>query len=179
MVQALWDLLDRADIVVGYNSDGFDLKHINRELILAGLGPPSPYQTIDLLKTMRHRFKFPSNKLGQVGQSLAIGAKMETGGWKLWQNVLDGDEKARRKFVRYCKQDVRLTADLLAELAPWIKAVPHMGLWTGDMSTCYLCGSTDLAPAGIAYTKTAKYLRVVCECGAYSKVMTNGDTRPA
>jgi hypothetical protein len=179
MVQALWDLLDRADIVVGYNSDGFDLKHINRELILAGLGPPSPYQTIDLLKTMRHRFKFPSNKLGQVGQSLEIGAKMETGGWKLWQNVLDGDEKARKKFMRYCKQDVRLTADLLATISPWVKSVPHMGLWTGDMTTCYLCGSADLAPAGIAYTKTAKYLRVVCECGAYSKVMTNGDTRPA
>lgn len=179
MVQALWDLLDRADIVCGYNSNGFDLKHINRELILAGLNPPSPYQTIDLLKTVRARFKFPSNRLGQIGQSLDIGAKLDTGGWALWQGVLDGDEKARRKFARYCKQDVRLTADLLMVLAPWIKGVPHAGLWNGDMASCYACGSSELVPDGISYTKTAHYLRMACACGAFSRVLASGQTRPA
>ena len=179
MVQVLWDLLDRADIVVGYNSNGFDLKHINRELILAGLNPPSPYQTVDLLKTVRARFKFPSNRLGQIGQSLEIGSKLDTGGWALWQGVLDGDEKARRKFLKYCKQDVRLTADLLFALGPWIKNVPHAGLWTGDMAACYSCGSTELMPDGVAYTKTSRYVRLVCACGAYSKVIGNGQTRPA
>jgi hypothetical protein len=181
MVRELWDLLDRADIVVGYNSDGFDLKHINREFILAGLTPPSPYQTIDLIKTVRQRFKFPSNRLGQIGQSLDIGAKLDTGGWKLWQAVLDGDEKARKKFARYCKGDVALTSDLLATLANsgWIKGLPHAGLWSGDMAACYACGSTDLDLYGIAYSKTQRYVRLVCSCGAYNKVLKNGETRPA
>ena len=181
MVAAAWDLLDRADICVGYNQQGFDLKHLNREFALAGLGPPSPYQNIDLLKVVRQQFKFPSNRLGQIGQSLDIGAKLDTGGWKLWQGVLDGDEKARKKFARYNKQDVRLTSDLLATLANsgWIKGLPHAGLWSGDMAACYACGSPDLIPYGIAYTKTAKHLRLACACGAYNKVLTNGQTRPA
>jgi hypothetical protein len=180
MVRVLWELLDRADICVGYNSDGFDLKHINREFILAGLTPPSPYQTIDLLKVVRQRFKFPSNRLGQITQSLDIGAKLETGGWSLWQGVLDGDEKARRKFARYCKGDVRITSDLLAVLAGgWIKGIPHAGLWSGDMAACYACGDTNLIPDGIAYTKTTRHVRLACACGAYSKVMKNGQTRPA
>jgi hypothetical protein len=181
MIATLWHLLDRADIVCGYNSDGFDLKHINREFILAGMTPPSPYQTIDLLKVVRQRFKFPSNRLGQVGQSLDIGAKLDTGGWKLWQGVLDGDEKARKKFARYCKGDVALTADLLARLANsgWIKNVPHAGLWSGDMTGCYACGDTNLIPAGFAYTKTARYLRLACACGAFNKVLASGETRPA
>jgi hypothetical protein len=179
MVRVLWELLDRADIVCGFNSDKFDLKHINREFILAGMAPPSPYQTIDLLKVVRSRFKFPSNRLGQIGQSLDIGAKLDTGGWSLWQGVLDGDDKARRKFAKYCKQDVRLTADLLEYIGPWIKGVPHAGLWSGDMKACHACGSTDLHLYGIAYTKTAKHLRLACACGAYNKVLANGQTRPA
>jgi hypothetical protein len=181
MVAALWELLDRADIVVGYNSDKFDLKHINREFILAGLTAPSPYQTIDLIKTVRGRFKFPSNRLGQIGQSLDIGAKLDTGGWKLWQAVLDGDDKARAKFARYCKTDVVLTSTLLATLANggWIKGLPHAGLWSGNMAACYACGSTDLDLYGIAYSKTQRYVRLVCACGAYNKVLKNGQTRPA
>jgi len=30
MVKEAWRLLDEADIVVGYNSPGFDIKHLNR-----------------------------------------------------------------------------------------------------------------------------------------------------
>jgi hypothetical protein len=179
MLKTLWHMMDRADIIVGYNSNSFDLKHINREFVLLSWPPPSPYQTIDLLKVVRGRFKFPSNRLGQVGQSLDIGAKLETGGWSLWQGVLEGDEKARKKFARYNKQDVRLTADLLFALAPWVKGVPHAGLWSGNMAACYACGGTDLMPYGIAYGKTAKYLRLSCDCGAFNKVLSNGETRPA
>lgn len=180
MVRVLWELLDRADIVVGYNSDKFDLKHINREFILAGLTPPSPYQTIDLLKTVRSRFKFPSNRLGQIGESLDIGAKLETGGWKLWQGVLNGDPKARSKFAAYCKGDVRLTADLLCVLSSgWIKGIPHSGLWTGDKAACYACGSTELDLYGFAYSKSERYPRLVCACGAFNRVLKNGQTRPA
>lgn len=179
MIEQLWQLLDEADIVAGYNSDGFDIKHVNRAFIEYGYAPPSPYQTVDLIKTVRGRFKFPSNRLGQVGQSLDIGAKLDTGGWKLWQGVLNGDDKAREKFGRYCRQDVKLTDNLLRVLYPWVKGLPHYGLWSGDMAACYACGSTRLQPYGISYTKTKAFVRLLCECGAYSRVLDNGQTRPA
>lgn len=179
MVQHAWALLNEADIVVTYNGVGFDDKHLAREFLLAGLGPPSPWQAVDLLKIMRQRFKFPSNRLGQVGQSLGIGAKLETGGWKLWQDVMNGDDKARAKFARYNRVDVKLTEALFDVLAPWVKGIPHAGLWTGNLCNCYNCGSDDLRVSGVAYTKTAAYLRAVCACGAWNKVLKNGETRPA
>jgi DNA polymerase elongation subunit (family B) len=181
MVQHAWELLNDADIVVTYNGLGFDDKHLAREFLMAGLGPPSPWQSVDLLKVARQRFKFPSNRLGQVGQSLGIGGKLETGGWKLWQDVLDGDKKARNKFAKYNRQDVFLTESLFRLLAGsgWIKGLPHAGLWSGDMAACYACGDTNLIPDGIAYTKTTRHVRLACACGAYCKVLTNGQTRPA
>jgi DNA polymerase elongation subunit (family B) len=181
MIQHAWELLDAADIIVTFNGVGFDDKHLAREFLMAGLGPPSPWQAVDLLKVARQRFKFPSNRLGQVGQTLGIGAKLETGGWKLWQDVLDGDKKARDKFAKYNRQDVRLTEQLFTLLAGsgWIKGLPHAGLWSGDMAACYACGDTNLIPDGIAYTKTTRHVRLACACGAYSKVMKNGQTRPA
>jgi hypothetical protein len=179
MLEKLWQLLDEADVVAGYNSNGFDIKHVNRSFIERGYLPPSPYQTVDLIKTVRSRFKFPSNRLGQIGQSLDIGSKLDTGGWSLWANVLDGDDKARAKFLKYCKQDVRLTDQLLRVLAPWIKGLPHYGLWSGDLTACYACGNNVLRPDGLTYTKTQAFLRLACECGAYNRLLGNGQTRPA
>jgi hypothetical protein len=179
MIRQAHALLDAADIVVTYNGPGFDEKHLRRTFILAGLGPPSPWQSVDLLRTSRGQFKFPSNRLGAVGQSLGIGAKVETGGWRLWQDVLAGDERAWAKFRRYCMGDVRLTESLLDTYGPWIPGLPHAGLWSGNVASCYACGSTDLEPHGISYTKSMAYPRLRCRCGAWNRVLRNGRTRAA
>ena len=63
MIDELWHALDQADIVIGYNNKGFDNKHAMREFITSGLGPPSPWQDVDLLKENRRLFKFASNRL--------------------------------------------------------------------------------------------------------------------
>lgn len=179
MVAEAWRLLDEASVVVTYNGPGFDEKHLQREFLTAGYGPPSPWVSVDLLRVIRSQFKFPSHRLGKVTESLDIGSKLATEGWPLWRAVLEGDESARGKFVRYCRQDVRITRDLLRVLGPWVKGMPHAGLWTGDMAICHACGSSDLSPAGVAYAKSTAYLRLWCRCGAWSKVLRNGETRPA
>jgi DNA polymerase elongation subunit (family B) len=179
MVQRVWDLLDQADIVVGYNHEKFDIPHLHREFLLAGLLPPSPYQTIDLLKVNRRRFKFPSNRLGYVSEALGIGSKLETGGQALWRDVLAGDERAWARFQKYNIQDVRLTEELFDLLSPWIR-LPHRGQWSGEMRSCYACGSTELVPMGVIYGKAVSYPKAQCsDCGAWNKVMKNGETRAA
>ena len=180
MIETAWDLLDQADIVVTYNGPGFDEKHLAREFILAGLAPPSPYRSLDLLRITRSRFKFPSNRLGQVGAALGIGEKLDTGGWKLWQGVLEGDEKAWAIFKRYNVQDVRLTEALYDVLAPWITGAPHRGLWTGDMGACPACGSEQLELVGVVYDRARAYPKLQCrDCAQFAKVLRNGETRPA
>jgi len=178
MVAAARDLLDEADILVTYNGISFDEKHLMRSILEEGLLPPSPCKSVDLYRTIRNNFKFPSNRLGQIGERLGIGAKVETGGWSFWEAVLAGDEKALRLMKKYCCGDVILTSDLLVALGPWVKGLPHRGVFTGNMEGCYACGSGNLERDGMAYTSVTVYPRFLCnDCGAWNKVLRNGQTR--
>ena len=179
MVQTMWDMLNEADIVVGYNHVRFDIPHMNREFMLAGLVPPSPVQHIDLLTVMRRNFKMMSNKLGYVTDAVGLETKLDTGGQALWNQVMAGDRAAWDKFRRYNIQDVVITEQLFTLLAPWIKS-PHAGLWTGDMSSCYACGSTRLVAHGVTRSKTMAWPLTQCaDCGAWNKVLKSGATRAA
>ena len=179
MVAAAWALLNEADIVVGYNHVRFDIPHLHREFVLAGYGPPSPYQDIDLLRVNRQRFKFASNKLGYVTERLGLDTKMETGGQSLWNRVLANDPDAWETFRDYNRTDVVITEALFVRLLAWIR-VPHLGLWSGELSNCYACDGSNLVPAGTVYAKTTAWPKLCCDdCGAWNKVLKNGQTRAA
>jgi hypothetical protein len=179
MAAAAWSLLDEADTVVGYNHVKFDIPHLQREFVQRGYASPSPHIDVDLLKVVRQRFKFPSNKLGYVTEALGLDTKLETGGQDLWNRVLAGDEAAWRQFRRYNVQDVEITEQLFVLLSPWVKGVPHAGFWSGSMSGCYSCGSADLEPAGFVFGKSMVYPKLVCKCGVWLRVLRSGETRPA
>ena len=169
MVLAAWDILDRADIVVGHNSRAFDLKHLNREFILAGLTPPSPYKQVDTLTVARSQLKFASNKLDHIAQQLGIGGKVSHSGFQLWLNVEAGDPKALRLFERYCKQDVALTEKLYDRLRPWVKNHPNMGLIMGVPGSCTNCGGAGPHEYhGLHFATAQAYDRYkCCTCGAW------------
>jgi DNA polymerase elongation subunit (family B) len=179
MVEAAWSLLDEADIVVGYNHVRFDIPHLQREMVLRGYGPPSPWTDIDLLTVVRKQFKFLSNKLGAVTEALGLDTKDDPGGFATWRAVLAGDDKAWKHMQRYCCQDVSVTADLFTYLRPWLKMkMPHAGLWSGAMRACADCGSERVSPDGVHRSKVGAWMRVVCDdCGAHMRLMANGETR--
>src|SRR3546814_7474699 len=62
-------LLDEADVVIGQNSDRFDLPTINGRALVAGLKPHSPYKTVDTCLVARKEFGFPSNSLEYLTRS--------------------------------------------------------------------------------------------------------------
>jgi hypothetical protein len=164
MVRAAWDLLDQADAVVHYNGRAFDIKHLNREFVLAGLGPPSPHKDIDLLTTSRGRFRFASNKLEHVASQLGLGRKVKHSGFELWKACLDGDPAAWATMRRYNIGDVRLTESLYWELLPWIRAHPNVNLFNDGqhLSACPFCACTDLERRGVAATTVGQYQRYRC-----------------
>jgi DNA polymerase elongation subunit (family B)/DNA-directed RNA polymerase subunit RPC12/RpoP len=160
MHDVLYDLLADADAVVTYNGDKFDMKHINREFIERGYGPPRPLASIDLIKTVRGRFNFPSNRLDYVCSVLLGENKLETGGFDLWPAFMKGDEKAIKTMRRYNIKDVRLTERLYKYLIPWIKNHPHVGRIAteiDDADTVYQCPS-----CGSPYTTKARPRRTKC-----------------
>lgn len=170
MVKQAHRLLDEADIVVTYNGLTFDIKHFQREFVLAGLNPPSPFKNVDLLKVVKSQFRFSSNKLQHISDQLGIGQKTPHTGHDLWVRCLAGDEKAWALMKRYNIQDVRLTEKLYDRLGSWIKDHPSYALFTGEEFSCHRCGGTRLHRRGSATTLTAVYQRYQCrDCGAWSR----------
>lgn len=161
-------LLSEADVVVGYNSKNFDMKHLNREFVLAGMDPPAPYQQVDLYLAVKRQFKFTSNKLDHVATELGLGSKTEHTGFKLWRDCMAGSEKAWALMRKYNKQDVVITEKLYDKLKPWILGHPQVGLYEGLADVCPNCGSGDYQSRGLAYTAVSIYQRFRCnDCGKW------------
>ena len=168
MVKRAWTLLEDADAVVHYNGKAFDMKHLQREFLLAGLPPPSPWVDIDLLLTVRQQFKFASNKLDHIASELGIGTKMAHEGFDLWRKCMADDKAAWGRMKRYNVQDVRLTETLYDRLMPWIKSHPNRALYDSRPDTCPKCGGSSLHARGTHKTKTRAYRRFQCQdCGSW------------
>lgn len=170
MVRAAHRLVNEADAIVHYNGTSFDMPHLNREFLLAGLTPPAPHKDIDLYLTARKRFRFASNKLDHVARELGVGAKVSHAGFELWRRCMESDAAAWRTMRRYNIGDVKLTEKVYDRMLPWITSHPHLGLLadTPDPTKCGRCGG-ELVRNGSAYTAQGRRQRFVCrDCGGYS-----------
>jgi hypothetical protein len=169
MLQRAWDLLNEADAIMGWNTKGFDMKHLNREFLEAGMTPPSPSQDLDLMLEVKNQFRFPSNKLDYVAQRLGLGSKVQHEGHTLWVKCMAGDPAAWEDMKNYQIQDVNLLIPLYERLRPWLKKHPNYGLYSGEAECCSNCGSTRLTRNGTWETTAGSFPRYLCECGKWSR----------
>ena len=179
MMKKLWKLFEEADVLVGYNSDKFDKRHVNTAFLLAGLTPPPPSKSIDLFKVVKSNFKFTSNKLDFVLGKLGLNQKMSHAGFELWVGCMEGDKESWNTMVEYNKQDVAVTEALYFKLLPWIKNHPshaHSTDQVSDNPTCNNCGSDKVKKNGMEQLKVTRYQRYKCtSCGnnMRGKALTN------
>jgi len=157
--------MNKADLIVGHNGDRFDIRMANAFFVHNGLKPPSPYRTFDTLKVARNKFRFNSNKLGDIAEYLGIGTKLETGGFKLWLGCLRNEPSAWRKMKRYNRQDVALLEKVYLKLRPWAN---HPSIFL-KRKVCPLCGSNNTMRRGYDFlTGGKKRRRYSCNsCGRY------------
>lgn len=85
IIEKFDEKVKEADVVLGKNSDRFDVKHVNTQRLLAGL-PPMPYWmsiSDDLEKQIRKYFMFPSFSLDYISKLFGTGgkSKMEFSDW--------------------------------------------------------------------------------------------------
>jgi DNA polymerase elongation subunit (family B) len=171
----LYDMLTQADIIVSYNGDKFDLKHIKREFIEDGFAPLRPYASVDLLKHVKANFNFPHNKLDYVASVLLGKRKLQTGGFDLWPAFMSGDPKARKVMERYNRGDVKITEALYKFMRPWIKNHPNVGPVPellgdeDDVYECPCCGSWKTEQKRPRRTRCFAIRQVSCtKCGAWA-----------
>jgi len=169
MLHGLHQLMSEADCVVHYNGKKFDIPVVNREFIQAGFQPPAPHRDIDVLETVKRRFRFASNKLDFVSQALGLGSKTKHQGFELWVKCLEKDPKAWATMRKYNEQDVRLLEKLYLKVLPWIDRHPSQAPVVGDVC-CPKCGSQNLIAKGFAYTQSHKYQRYQCrKCSGWAR----------
>lgn len=165
MLDTIHDLIDEADALLSWNGQGFDTKHIMREFVEAGMNPPSDFQEIDMMRAVRKRFRFPSNKLEYVAQALLGKGKVSHEGFGLWLKCMAGDPKALVRMQRYNEEDVHLLIELYHRLLPWLD-LPNANLFDGK--GCPACGSENYHKEGTRITKVSAYQRYQCnDCGSW------------
>ena len=99
----LWPIIERADVLIGFNSDSFDIPLLNRYYP----GDLSHIRSLDLLlevqKVLGRRIRLQSLAEATLGRGKS-GDGLKAGQW--WK---EGKKDAVRE---YCIEDVRLTREL-------------------------------------------------------------------
>ena len=177
-LSSLHGFLDEADIVVGHNGNRFDIPKVNARFIQQGMSPPSPYRKIDTLREARKNFKFTSNRLDALGETLGLGRKAETGGFDLWKGCMAGDKASFEAMIDYNIQDVNLLERVYLTLRPWMTTHPNLGVYEEEeVPSCPKCTSTNIHYRGKQYTQVAVYNRFQCQdCGGWGRSRTTENT---
>lgn len=167
VIRKLHALFSEADIVIAHNGDKFDQRRSQARFLMHGLGPPSPYRSIDTLKIARKYFALPSNRLDALGEALGVGRKSKHEGLETWFGCMDGDEKSWRIMKRYNRQDVKLLEEVYLKLRPWFAQHPNLTVFSGA-AACPKCGSGRMESKGWRRTQVYSYRRLRClGCGGW------------
>jgi DEAD/DEAH box helicase domain-containing protein len=101
--KSLWPILESADLLIGYNSEHFDLPLLNKYYS----GDLAKIQHLDILKEIRQSYG-RRMKLDQIAEG-TLGLKKSGHGLEA---VLWWKNGEKEKVKKYCIDDVRLTKDV-------------------------------------------------------------------
>jgi len=160
--------IDDADVLIGHNLAGFDMKHVTAKLIEHDLPPFQKLHVIDTLREVKRIAKFVSNRLDFLCGKLLGVRKLRTD-MDLWVACMAGDEKALERMTRYCRHDVDMTEALYLKLRPYFKNTVNLAD-TGTMN-CPRCNS-EAATLRKVYRTKAGAERAHLHCVACSAPFT-------
>lgn len=156
VMRKLWNLYEKADVIVAHNGDKFDVRRCNWRFKVNGYGPPSPFQVIDTLKVAKKAFGSPSYKQDYLNRELNLKRKLETD-FELWERCVHGEKKALNEMLAYNKGDIQGLEDLYMEIRPWVR-VPGVNLsmyGENERMECHACLCPDLKLLTKPYTTPA------------------------
>jgi len=174
VVSRLYEAVKEADILVGHNSDGFDLKHLNWYAALQGLPPLPQKQSVDTLKAVRSVFRAPSNRLDELAKALVGDKKQETSKG-MHNRVALGCPDAIAEMGVYNIQDIKIQEQVYLYIRPWMKSHPKTivrDTYGETVNTCQYCKSPNLTREKVRYLKSGRARQQwKCkeeECGGYT-----------
>jgi len=146
VIEEFLEVAQKADEVVTFNGDKFDIPFLLGRAAYWNLKAPSKYRSFDLYKKVKAQFKMNSYSLNYCCNFFGVAGKIETGGFDLWKDILQTHDKkiskeAGLKMVAYCNQDIVATEDLYNRINKYTKPVTNMSvLHGGEKWGCPKCG---------------------------------------
>jgi len=122
LVKELWKLLDGCDLLVCHNIS-FDQGKAYAKFLEYHLPPPRPFKTFCTLRKYRSLAKMESNKLGDLGEKLGFGDKIDIEGKRFWRKVLAKDTKSVKQMITYCSRDVWLLRKIYHAIQPFFPEI--------------------------------------------------------
>lgn len=144
LVYQFYNVITKADEVVGHNGDNYDLKWFRTRCLYHGIANMPDFKSIDTLKVSRSNFRFNSNRLDYIGQFFNLGKKTSTN-FDLWKRItMDNDRQALKEMIDYCCNDVILLEKVYKKLQGYMKNKTHAGLLKGKSKcSCPSCASDN------------------------------------
>lgn len=178
LLKDIWELLDKADIVVTQNGKSFDSKKLNARFVINGMQPPSSYRHIDTKILAKRHFSFTSNKLEYMTDKLCTKYKKldhkEFPGFSLWSECMKGNQKAWREMEKYNKHDVLSLEELYKVLIAWDSSINFNTYNEDHEVTVCTCGSKSFEKRGFFYNNGGKFQRFRCTaCGNETRSRKN------
>lgn len=161
LVENFIKVLNEADFSVAHYGDNFDIKTLKTRAIYHDIKTHPTYTTVDTVKIARSYFKFPSNRLDDIGDYLGLGRKIKTD-FSLWDRViLERCPEAMEEMIKYCEQDVFLLEAVYEKLSEHMLPTIHTGTLHGKTKqTSPYNGGTNIELVKTTTTKagTKKHL---------------------
>lgn len=168
IVKSLWEVLDKADIIIAHNGVKFDLAYANTRFAFHGLGMPSPFKVVDTLAVAKKYFRFPANSLKELIAFFGLPEDKMDNSMDTWVKCMNGNLEAWDYMVEYNKRDITTLENIYLKLRPYDKQHPNIQLYKdGDNNGCPCCGSENVvALPKNAYTAQSAFNSFRCEgCG--------------
>lgn len=182
LVEELHKVMSSADILLGQNSDQFDVRLANYFFILNDLEPIPPMKYIDTKKIAKRYFRFMNNTLDNLGEELGFGGKTKITYKDLWVDAyLHGDKRAWRLLDIYCRNDVDKTTKIYLKMRAFMHSHPSLARISGEYNSCPRCGGYSFRIKAYRTTNTLRYHQYQCnECLGYfsDRMSIKGDTKP-
>lgn len=154
--------IKKADFVITYNGNKFDIKKINWRFLIHRIPPNNKYQSIDLYRRAKDTFAPASLALDFVTKELGYNGKHHTD-WAMWDAVEAGDPEAIERAYQYCKNDVWMLEDIYPRIRGWFKTHPNFGAFQEFYQTIddkerdeYKCPRC-LHPKGVIHSSKFRY----------------------
>lgn len=165
----LHKVMSEADILLGQNSDNFDIKMANYFFIMNDIEPVSPSKSIDTKKIAKRYFKFPNNTLDTLGEELGFGGKTKITYKDLWVDAfLRQDAKSWKLMDIYCKNDVDKTTKIYLKMRGFMRSHPNLARLSGEFDSCPGCGGFNYRVRAYRYTNAGRYHQYSCnDCEMY------------